>query len=68
MENNELHVVYVFNDTNETYKLKVLADSIEQINGWVLALWNNQIVGGVKEEYLKAFYLEADTYINDILK
>lgn len=68
MEDNKLHVVYVFDTTNGVTELRVLADSVEQRNGWVLALWKNQVIGGVKEEYLKAFYLEADTYKNDILK
>ena len=66
MENNKLHVVYVFDATDGTAELRVLADSVEQRNGWVLAIWRNQVIGGVKEEYLKAFYLEADTYKNDI--
>jgi hypothetical protein len=68
MKNNILNVVYVFNTTEGITELKIFADSIEQRNGWVLAMWQNQVVGGVKEEYLKAFYLEKDTYNNDILK
>ena len=58
MEDNMLRLVYVFNNTEGLTELRVLADSIEQRNGWVLAIWHNQITGGVKEEYLKAFYLE----------
>ena len=59
MENKilELEVVYIFNNTEGITELIVSADSIEQRNGWVLALWNNQVVGGAKEEHLKAFYL-----------
>lgn len=57
MENKILEVIYIFNNTEEITELRVLADSIEQINGWILALWNGEVVGGVKEEYLKAFYL-----------
>lgn len=67
MENN-MCAVYVFDTDEGITELKVLADSIEQRNGWILALWHNQVIGGVKEEYLKAFYLKVDTYINDILK
>lgn len=51
-------VVYVFDNTEGQTELRVLADSIEQRSGWVLAIWKNHIIGGVKEEYLKAFYLE----------
>ncbi len=61
MENNTSRVVYILNNTKECVELGVLADSIEQRNGWVLAIWHNQVIGGVKEEYLKAFYLEAVT-------
>ena len=60
MENVLLKAVYLFNNTEGTTELKILADSIEQRNGWVLALWNDRVVAGVKEEYLKAFYLEAN--------
>ena len=58
MENIMTRVVYVFDNTEGQTELRVLADSIEQRSGWVLAIWKNHIVGGVKEEYLKAFYLE----------
>ena len=61
MEDNMLRLVYVFNNTEGLTELRVLADSIEQRNGWVLAIWHNQVTGGVKEEHLKAFYLEAVT-------
>lgn len=54
----KLEAVYVFNNTEGITELKVPADGIEQINGWVLALWNDKVIGGVKEEYLKAFYLK----------
>ena len=57
MRNNILEAVYIFNNTEGITELKVPADGIEQRNGWVLALWNDMVVGGVKEEYLKAFYL-----------
>lgn len=57
MENTILEAVYVFNNTEGITELRVLADDIEQRNGWVLAFWNDKVVGGVKEEYLKAFYL-----------
>lgn len=57
MGNNILEAVYIFNNTEGITELKVPADGIEQRNGWVLALWNDMVVGGVKEEYLKAFYL-----------
>lgn len=57
MGNSILEAVYLFNNTEGITELRVLADGIEQRNGWVLAFWNDQVVGGVKEEYLKAFYL-----------
>lgn len=63
MEDNEfvpIYIVYVFNDAEGLTELRMLADSIEQRSGWVLALWRNQMVGGVKEKHLKAFYLEVD--------
>lgn len=59
MENNVSRAVYILKNTEECSELGVLADSIEQRNGWVLAIWRNQIMGGVKEEHLKAFYLEV---------
>jgi hypothetical protein len=62
MENKILEVVYVFNDINNTKgidELRLLADDIMQRNGWILALWNDRVIGGVKEEYLKAFYLTS---------
>lgn len=55
-----IYIVYVFNNTEGLTELRILADSIEQRNGWVLAFWRNQMVGGVKEEHLKAFYLKVD--------
>lgn len=60
MEDKALRIVYVFNSTKGYTELRMLADSVEQRNGWILALWNNQVISGVKEEYLKAFYLEND--------
>lgn len=57
MGNTILEAVYVFNNTEGITELKVPADSIEQRNGWVLAFWNDKVIGGVKEEYLKAFCL-----------
>lgn len=60
MGNVLLKAVYLFNNTEGTTELKILADSIEQRNGWVLAIWNDRVVAGVKEEYLKAFYLEIN--------
>lgn len=52
-----MEAVYLFNNTEGITELRVPADSIEQRNGWVLAFWNDKVIGGVKEEYLKAFYL-----------
>ena len=57
MDNKVLEAVYILDNTEGNIELRVLADNIEQRNGWVLALWNNQIVGGAKEESLKVFYL-----------
>lgn len=61
MGNKILEAVYILNNTEGIAELRVLADGIEQRNGWVLALWNDMVVGGVKEEYLKAFYLTPST-------
>ena len=58
MEN--INIVYVFNTNEGIAELRILANSIEQRNGWILALWKDKVVGGVKEEYLKAFYLEVN--------
>ena len=55
----ETRVVYILDNTEGNVELRVFADSIEQKNGWVLAIWRNQIIGGVKEEHLKGFYLEV---------
>lgn len=60
-ETNALRLVYVLDITEGLTELRVLADSVEQRNGWVLAIWRNQVVGGIREEYLKAFYLETDS-------
>lgn len=62
----DIEAVYVFNNTEGVTELRVPADSIEQTSGWVIALWNGKVVGGVKEEYLKAFYL-APVFKNKIL-
>ena len=57
MENDILKAVFIFNNSEGITELKLPADDIEQRNGWVLAIWENAVIGGVKEEYLKAFYL-----------
>ena len=63
MKNNMLEAVYIFNSPENNpegiAELRILADGFEKRNGWVLAVWNSQVVGGVKEEYLKAFYLTS---------
>ena len=56
----DIKIVYVFNTDKGITELRIVANSIEQRNGWVLALWEDKVVGGVKEEYLKAFYLEVN--------
>ncbi len=58
MKNEILKAVFVFNNKEGITELRVLADSIEQRNGWILASYKTMITGGVKEEHLKAFYLE----------
>lgn len=58
MGNKLLEAVYLFNNAEGVTELRVLADGIEQRNGWILAIWNDRVVAGAKEEYLKAFYLE----------
>ena len=57
---NITNIVYMFKDTDWMSELRILADSVEQRNGWVLALWHGQIMCGIKEEYLKAFFLEVN--------
>ena len=59
---NITNIVYVLNDANGISQLRILADSVEQRNGWILAIWNGKVMGGMKEECLKAFFLE----VNDI--
>lgn len=61
MEDNALEAVFVFNNADGIDELRILADDIKQTNGWVLAIWNNKVVGGVKEEYLRCFYLTPRT-------
>ena len=55
-----VNAVFVFNGTKGDVEVRLVADSIEQRSGWVLALYRNHIVGGVKEEHLKAFYLDVN--------
>ena len=55
-----INIVYVFNTNDGITELRIAANGIEQRSGWVLALWEDKVVGGVKEEYLKAFYLEVN--------
>lgn len=67
MENKIIRVVYIL-DTPASIldkpegitELKVVVDSVEQQGDWILAVWHNKVVGGVKAEHLKAFYLEAE--------
>ena len=63
MEDKILYAVFMFNNKEGMTELRVPADSIEQRNGWVLALWNDKVVGGAKEEYLKAFCLEPPKHL-----
>ena len=57
MDDNILEVAYIFNNTEGITELAVPANNIEQRNGWVLALYDDKVLGGVKEEYLKGFYI-----------
>lgn len=59
MNNIMTRVVYIFDKTEGLEELRVLADRIEQQNGWILAIWKDHVIGGVKEEHLKAFYLDV---------
>ena len=52
-------LVYLLNNTEGVTELAVLADDIKQKDEWVLALRNDMVVGGVKTEYLKGFYLTS---------
>lgn len=55
-----LYLVFIFNDTKEFSEMKIPADSIVRKDGWVFASHRNNILGGAKEEHLKAFYLSAE--------
>ena len=57
MKDKILCAVFVFNDKEGITELRVPANDIEQRNGWVVALLYDKVVGGAKEEHLKAFYL-----------
>ena len=61
MENKTLEAIYIVQTTEGIIELKVPADSFEQRNGWVLALLYDNVVAGVKEECLRAFYLNLST-------
>lgn len=61
MEDNALEAVFVFNNADGVGELRLLADDINQKSGWVLAIWNGEVIGGVKEEYLRCFYLAPRT-------
>lgn len=65
MEDKLFHAVFMFNDKDGITELRIPANNIEQRSGWVLALYNEKVIGGVKEEYLKAFCLEPDTNDNE---
>ena len=59
MNNIMTRVVYIFDKTEGLEELRVLADRIEQKDGWILAIWKDHVIGGVKEEHLKTFYLDV---------
>ena len=61
MEDNVLEAVFVFNNSNGIDELRLLANNVEHRSGYVLAIWNDKVVGGVKEEYLRCFYLTPRT-------
>lgn len=61
MEDNVLEAVFVFNGADGVDELRLLADDINQKSGYVLAIWKGKVVGGVKEEYLRCFYLTPRT-------
>ena len=52
-----LDAVFKLDSENGMTELRLLADSVDHRKGWVVALWKGRVVGGVKEEHLKAFYL-----------
>ena len=58
MENKITRVVYILDTPEGVTELKVVADRIKQTGDWVLAIWENNVVCGVKMAHLKAFYLE----------
>lgn len=61
MENVKLDAVFIFKNTEGITELRIPAHDIEQRNGWLLALWNKKMVGCVREEYIKACYLQPST-------
>ena len=58
-ETNVLRLVYVLDTTEGLTELRVLADSVEQRNGWILAIWHNQVIGGVKKRTHKSFLFRS---------
>lgn len=59
MEKAIFEAIYIFNDADGVTKIKIPVTNIKQINGWILAMFDGSVVGGVKEEYLRAFYLKT---------
>lgn len=64
MENEVLRVIYILDTPEGITELKVVAHGVQQEGDWVLAIWNNNVVGGVKMAHLKAFYVECYSEIN----
>ena len=55
---HKIFAVFMLNSKEGITEIRFPANNIEQRNGWVIARWDEKVVGGVKEECLKAFYLE----------
>ena len=58
---DRLIAIFILNDIEGVTELKIPVHHVEQRNGWILGIWNDLIVSCIKEEYIKACYLQLDT-------
>ena len=57
-----MRLVYILNEGQGFNELRTLANTVKQRNGWILALYHDRITCGVREEYVKAFYLDKISF------
>lgn len=60
-EDRTLIAIFILNDIEGVTELKIPVHHIEQRNGWILGVWNDLIISCIKEEYIKACYLQLGT-------